>query len=300
MRPSAGILKKLRKQNRNSLTSDSVTVAGPGAVGITVAVALSESGKQVVLAGDPSTQATRKLFSVKNFHGLHAEIPLVPLSSLSSYSDVVLALKAYDLAEAVPFVKGISRRILCLSNGMGFEDVWGSASDKVEYGILTAGFSRISSTETLYSPGELFCLKGGFAEELFSGSRFSLHSVNDMEDTRWAKWYVNSIINPAGALTGLSNNRLRDSELGPVIKRLRKELAVSAPSAEALELAEKMLDELLNNSENMCSMLQDIQSGRKTEIDFLTGLASGYSPAARELTAGIRKLSVAAATGSSC
>ena len=266
---------------------------GPGAVGITVAVALSVSGCHVVLAGSSCTGATRPVFSVRNYPGGEAEIPLVPISSISGRSNVVAALKVYDLEGAVPDILRIAEgfRIVCLSNGMGFDSFWGTAADSVEYAVLTAGFRSISPLTTSYEAGEIFCGSGGTAEKLFSGTSIQVHPVRDMEGTRWAKWYVNSIINPAGAITGLPNNRLRESSMGPVIETLSRELAASAPSQDALSRGRMMLDDLLIHSSNMCSMLQDIQAGRPTEIDHLTGLAADYSPAARELAGRIRELS---------
>ena len=214
----------------------------------------------------------------------------------------IVAVKSYDLPDVSgPAAAAAPGPCICLTNGMGLERLWGDDwGSEVEPAVLTAGFHLVHPGLVSTHPGELVVSEGGSAEGLFSRSGIRLRSVKDMETTRWAKWLVNSVINPFGALTGAVNNGLGDLGLIPWINRLFDELLPRIPpnSREfAAVEARGMLEHLLTRSGNRCSMLQDVDSGRRTEIDVLTGLppASGGSsqgPLAGLLTALVSAMSV--------
>lgn len=264
---------------------DRVIVAGDGAVGIAAAVALSSS-RRAVLAGPPGTRTGMKRFIVEG-QG-EAELPHTGIDAVEVRGDVVTALKAYSIREAAPFIsRFLNGRVVCLSNGMGLEEEWGAVAPMVEYAVLTAGFRKTSETSVSMTPGELYCSEGGMTEALFSDTFISATPVMDMETVRWAKWYANSIINPLGALSGLPNDMVCTSSMARYIEPLRRELARVMPSREAVKKGDEMLTWLLRHSSNRCSMLQDLEQGRETEISFLTGYAvnelRGRCPAASKI-----------------
>ncbi len=273
---------------------DTVIVAGDGAVGISAAVALSTSGR-VVLAGPPGTRTGVERFSVEEAG--EAELLHTGIDAVEVRGDVVTALKAYSIREAASFISRFLRgRVVCLSNGMGLEEEWGTVAPMVEYAVLTAGFRKTSETSVSMTPGELYCSAGGIAQALFGTTFISTVPVKDMEIMRWAKWYANSIINPLGALSRLPNDRITSSPMAGYIDPLRRELARVMPSEEALEKGEEMLTWLLRHSSNRCSMLQDLDNGNETEIEFLTGYGlststSGERQFCRRFLNDIKKLS---------
>jgi len=269
---------------------DTVIVAGDGAVGIAAAVALSNS-RRVILAGPPGTRTGMDRFSVEGAG--EAELLHTGIDALEVRGGVVTALKAYSIRKAAPSISRILRgRVVCLSNGMGLQEEWGDIAPLVEYAVLTAGFRKTSETSVSMTPGELYCSEGGMTEALFTDTFISAAPVNDIETMRWAKWYANSIINPLGALSGLPNNMICSSPMAGYIDPLKRELARMMPSEEALEKGEEMLAWLLRHSSNRCSMLQDLESGNGTEIDFLTGYAvkelRGRCPAAMRIMEMVR------------
>ncbi len=78
--------------------------------------------------------------------------------------------------------------------------------------------------------------------------------------------------------------------MGHFIEELEQELAPLMPTEESFT-GKGMLHWLLENSPNRCSMLQDLENHRPTEIDFLTGYAvenmPGLCPVASYLTSEI-------------
>lgn len=262
----------------------SITVVGDGAVGTAVAVALS-SKYPVVLAGPPGSGSETERFSVTGALEASAELQHMPINRITDRSLVIAALKSFDIAGAVPFISRFAEgRPICLSNGMGLESAWGNLFPQVDYAVLTAGFRKTSAETVTVTPGEFFCTPDSMCIDLFSDLFVPVHVTECIEDIRWAKWYTNSIVNPLGALTGLSNNLLESSEMGHLIPVLEKELKAFAPSEQAVQLGRDMLRWILKHSSNRCSMLQDLDAGNRTEIDFLTGRAVHFSPAARMLS----------------
>ncbi len=266
-------------------------MVGDGAVGTAVAVALSSSFN-VALAGPPGTGAGEVELSVEG-HG-NACVPYTGIDAAGETRMVIAALKAFDIRGAVPFIEEFCRgAVICLSNGMGLEAEWGSLGDAVEYAILTSGFRSTRRFSVSHSPAELYCLRNGNSEKIFQGTFLKTESREDLTDVRWAKWYANSIINPLGALTGMPNDKIRGSSMGHLIEPLGKELEQSMPSMNSVILGKEMLNRLLEHSTNFCSMLQDTEAGRKTEIDFLTGygLSSMERPLCLRLVNEIKLLS---------
>jgi len=159
---------------------------------------------------------------------------------------------------------------------MSLEDAWGESwEERVEPAVLTAGFNFQDDDSVETAEGDLIVTSGGAAEKLFSESSLHIVPTDDMDIVRWSKWLVNSVINPVGALSGLRNNQLLEGGLGRVTDALFTELVEVIPAVlrdAAAEKARNMMNILLESSPNMCSMLQDVRAGRRTEIDFLTGL----------------------------
>jgi ketopantoate reductase len=141
------------------------------------------------------------------------------------------------------------------------------------------------------SPGVIYVGNESKARRLFQNSRIPAVPVSDITSVVNAKWLVNSIINPLGALTGLPNDRLLPAGLQPLVDTLFDELSRLVPK-ESHEQARQMLAGLLESSGNLCSMLQDLRAGNPTELRWLTGLAEeklpGGCPTARVLCALVR------------
>ncbi len=265
-----------------------VVVVGDGSVGIAVAVALSCSGEEVILAGSPGTQAEKKTFFTEGFLRRSAVLVHTGLDAVGSALAVVVALKAFDISSAAPLIEHICEgEIISLSNGMDLEKEWGILAGRVKYGVLSMGFRKVSSARVFTTAGVLFCEQGGGAAGFFDSTGIPVEEVDNIDDVRWAKWYANSIINPIGALSGLANNRIVEAGLRPLINKLSQELSPAMPSNESLVRGNKLLEWLLENSSNRCSMLQDTEKGLPTEISFLTGLCEkklqGRCPAASAL-----------------
>jgi 2-dehydropantoate 2-reductase len=129
----------------------------------------------------------------------------------------------------------------------------------------------------------------------------------DMTPLVWGKLLVNAAINPVAALAGETNGRVAER---PTLRALAEALAdegqavaraegVTLPYASA---AQATLETARRTADNRCSMLQDLEAGRPTEIDYLSGalvrVAEGRGvevPANRAIAALVRQVSAAKA-----
>jgi 2-dehydropantoate 2-reductase len=270
----------------------SVVIWGDGAVGTGMAVALSSS-RRVVLVGPPgSGRGPARLESFGAYPGTEEVLRSEPDDHPRGDACIV-AVKSYDLREVSRSAEASSDAdCICLSNGMGLETEWGSGwADRVEPALLTAGFRLLSPSTVNTTRGTIIVGSGGSAEALLSGTAIPVEPTTELEAARWGKWLANSVINPLGAITGLPNDRLLDAGLAPLIDRLAAEMAAIVPTEmreAAVACSARMLTFLLESSPNMCSMLQDLEAGRKSEIGNLTGLCGvlepGRCPSAELLT----------------
>lgn len=266
-----------------------MVIVGDGAVGRGLAVALSISGEEVFLAGPPGTSRRRVTLEAKGLYRGCAAVETGTVRDAPKGAGLICALKAYSIKGAVDGIAAARPGFVAsVTNGLGLEELWGRIEP--EPAVLTAGFLP-DGESVVVSPGHLVAGGDGFIDRLFDKTPLPVRPVADIRLFVNAKWLVNSVINPLGALTGLPNNRLGGAGLGDLVGMLFRELSAVVPESCHAE-AGRMLDEILLNSGNLCSMLQDILGGRPTELPWLTGVAEkrlpGGCPTASVLCALVR------------
>ncbi len=115
----------------------------------------------------------------------------------------------------------------------------------------------------------------------------------------WNKLIVNASINPLGAISGQPNGALiRSPSLRSVLRALILECqrVAQKESGYRFDLSGTIERMILKTGENRNSMLVDIESGKKTEIDFLNGAIIRFAekhdipvPVNRTITSLIKK-----------
>lgn len=255
-------------------------VWGDGSVGKGLAVALSRCADVLLVGPAGSGRGTVRIDSRGALEG-SALVDAAESADRPEADIALMAVKAYDLSDALRDASGVPH-ILCLCNGMGLEpEIPNSLMETLEYGLFTYGFRTTSGNSVETTPGSVFLSEASVFEEVLAEAGLALTIVEDITSVRWAKWMVNSVINPLGALTRLPNDRLLEAGLGAVVEALMEELEQVVPAGfreTSVEMARSMLEHLLSASPNRCSMLQDVEAGRRTEIGYLTGLCTKRLP----------------------
>ena len=93
----------------------------------------------------------------------------------------------------------------------------------------------------------------------------------------WIKLLINIAINPICAITGLRNGEiLMQEDIWWQSESCMKEASVIAKASginlDDIDLNKKLRSIIISTGKNRCSMLQDIMSGKRTEIDSLCGV----------------------------
>ncbi len=267
-------------------------VFGAGAIGSLVAARLA-AAHEVSLVGRPDHVAAIRE------HGLRVsgatELVQSDLTAVARVEDlsgpppdaVLLTVKAHDTAAAMealaPFHE--SSLFVSLQNGLGNEETIAQSAPRVLGAVINVGAVFLGPGEVLHT-GSAGIDIGPFAgteasdaatvAEAFQQVGLPAHAVPNVDEKIWAKVILNAAVNPVTALLGLRTGALLDNEMLEGALRLVVEESVAIAAAYGVAVAaEDILTTIRIIAEatpdNKPSMLQDLERGRRTEIDAING-----------------------------
>lgn len=270
-----------------------IVVFGAGSLGSLIGGLLTrECDTDVTLVGrDPHIAAIRDT-------GLSIEGAISEHITLDAYTTVpesadmaIVTVKSFDTEAAADALSGCDlTMVLSLQNGIGNEETL--AEELGEYATVLAGTCTYGAMQT--DPGYVRCT--GIGEivlgptgqrdteqmdranrigRLFERARINTTVARDMPRRLWEKLAVNAGINAPTALARIENGALADGPARETARRAARETArvarsegVDLPDERAIEALETVIEA---TAHNRSSMLQDIRSGRRTEIDSING-----------------------------
>ncbi len=264
-----------------------ISVMGAGAIGSLFGAMLARSGYDVTLIGREAHINAIKSNGLR-VSGLEEFNIKLKAKTRPVESDLfLLTVKSYDTEEAI---KAIPLRkntvILTLQNGIGNEDCIATIAGRER---VISG--KTANGSTLLDPGHIrFTGRGETVigeldgiitprvkeiAELFNSAGISTSISTDMKTKIWEKLIVNVGINAITAITGLRNGEiLKLPELRELMK-IAVEEAIEVARAKGITINEDMVMRTAAVAEatamNQSSMLQDMNRGRKTEIDAING-----------------------------
>ncbi|MEJ2033145.1 MAG: 2-dehydropantoate 2-reductase [Deltaproteobacteria bacterium] len=280
-------------------------IAGAGAIGSLFGAHLSRGGHEVVFV-EPREEIVAAinaqgigLLDAKAEDSAAAEFTparaVTDASEIESCDFILLAVKAFDTLAAMRAVAHLvtaDSPVLTLQTTLGTIELM----EKVErrrniLGGLTfmaatalgPGRVRQGGTGATYV-GELDGALTPRAKRLaraFSRCGLEAEPVREIISRLWCKVIVYSALNAISAILRLKNGQLLEKmESISLMKRLIDEGRMVAET-HGIELYYSDLYEMLfescrRTSDNVSSMLQDLLSGRRTEIDFLNGAIYRY------------------------
>jgi 2-dehydropantoate 2-reductase len=274
-----------------------VAIVGAGAMGGIVGATLAEGGAEVTLV-DVSTAVVERITE----HGLTIErggvertlsLPATDKPSRVGPVDlVVLFVKCYHSEAAAVFAAplvGPSTTIATLQNGWGNGDVLAThfPAERIVIGVTyhsgtLVGHGHVLHTNTNDAPtyvgpfiAEDVSRAAAIAGLLQSGG-LRAEGRSDIRTEIWKKLVLNSCALPTSALTGSTAGSLTSAPgMRELVDGLISE-TVAVGRAQGFEIDELERRDAVHGvltaaGEGKASMLQDIEGGRRTEVDVING-----------------------------
>lgn len=282
-----------------------VLVAGAGALGSVFGGFLRRAGYDVTLLGrEPHMAAIAGgglhidgIWGDHHIEGLHTHA--APQQLQGPYDAVLLTVKSYDtaaMAEAVVPYLSSDGFVICLQNGLGnLERVEQIASAERTIGarvifgasVPAAGRAHVSVFADPNAVGSLDnqALPAREQAARIWAERFAtagLPSIycDDLPSRLWAKVLYNAALNPLGALLGVHYGALPErAESRAIMDAVIDEAFAVAvadgarfPWPNAADYRDEFYGRLVPATyDHRPSMLQDLEAGRRTEIDAING-----------------------------
>ena len=262
-----------------------IVVLGAGSLGSLVGGLCAREHRVTLVGRDPHIGAVRD-------SGLHVggafDFTVHPAARIDPPPTADLALvtvKAFDTEAAARDLADCDLDAVCsLQNGLGNEEVLATHLDGVLAGTCTYG-------ARLVEPGRVECTGigetalgapdgGDSARAEQTGRALRAAGIettvaDDMPRRRWEKLAINAGINPTTALARVPNGALSNGPLAGIARKAARETArVAREQGVDLgdEAAVAALDGVVEaTAANTSSMLQDVNAGRRTEIDAING-----------------------------
>jgi 2-dehydropantoate 2-reductase len=200
---------------------------------------------------------------------------------------IFVTTKSYDTAAAVDALRAFWRRstFVTLQNGLGNAERLAADAERVIAGTTTHGVTFVGPGEVVHAgTGEtrIGGVKGVARADVqrladaLTAAGIPTAVTDDVRRELWAKAVVNAAINPLTAVLRVRNGDLvRHDDLRALLDRLAREGAVAARAAgvdlDPDGIAAKAAEVAARTAENRSSMLQDVERGRRTEVEAITG-----------------------------
>ncbi len=268
-----------------------IAILGAGAMGSAFAWLLRGKNREIVLY-DKSRETVEQIekrgltvFAGGERHNIKPAISTSP-EVVAETSMVLVLVKSYSTEELMGKIKehlAPKTIILSLQNGLGNREIMESHADfqKILMGSTTVGATKTSPcTVELRGMGDVILEQkpphSSIVEKIFTSSGIKTTISENTERVLLEKAILNSAINCLGAIFKVKNGDLiKNSHSLAIMDSIIEEIT-SLPSVMNMGISSKYMKEKTRNvcqktKENRCSMLQDLDNGRQTEIDFING-----------------------------
>lgn len=266
-----------------------VLVFGAGAVGSYIGGMLATQN-QVTLLGrkDHMDKVRSAHLHISGPHDVIARPrTCVTVSRDEGYDVVLVTVKSYDLDEALDAVLPVLREgtaLIVVQNGLGMIDLPDRVQGaKVFLGVASFGVTYVGPGEVRFAGEGSLRIGAREGEEgsirwvgMFQSSGVEAEVSPDIVRDAWRKAVINSVINPITALVRRPNGHLLDApelrDLGEGLFEESMGIAVGGGALPAGDLDFQDVERvIMATAGNRSSMLQDVERGRRTEVDAING-----------------------------
>jgi len=256
-----------------------IEIFGSGALGSLIGAFLVKAGFEVVfVARGKQLEALKRKLIISGI--VEEELDVYATDKPEDVDLVFLTVKAYDTEKAAKILKKTDFKAICsLQNGVGNEEILMKYFENVVGGVVTYGANLIEYGHVMFAgEGEIYLgdFRGNYAGkfcEVLKRAGLNAQVVNDIQKRIWVKAAVNAVINPITAICRVRNGKILEIKyLWDIAVRLAKECEIVLKAKGfQVDVVELVREVASKTAENRSSMLQDIERGKRTEIDFING-----------------------------
>lgn len=264
-----------------------VVIFGAGSLGSLVGGLLARTHDVTLVGRDPHMAAVDAAGLRVTGHDEFVVHPDTTTDGVSLTADLaVLTVKSFDTADAArALATGDVGAALSLQNGMGNEDVLAAQLEcPVLAGSTTHG-ALLREPGVVEWTGRGDVVLGGWrppetplverTAAAFEEAGLEPRVEADVRRALWSKLAVNAAINPVTALARVENGVLRDGGAADLAHEAARETAavargdgIALSDVAAVERVEAVVEA---TARNRSSMLEDVATGDRTEIDEING-----------------------------
>lgn len=269
-----------------------IMILGAGAIGSYFATQFDQCAEFTTALIAEGERAKRLSEAGLVVNGQHCLFPVVePLKPGNAADLIIVALKHHQLADALPLLDklvGKDTIILSMMNGLDSEDMIAEIYgwDKVLYG-LSVGIDALRQGNRINftKPGKhyfgeaqnnVISKRVKRVQAAFECADIQYEIPADMLQVMWWKFMVNVGMNAASAVMRAPYGVFQRSSDAQALMEAAMREALALARQEGINLEEKDIEEwygFLNSlsPNGKTSMLQDIEAGRKTEMEIFGG-----------------------------
>lgn len=272
-----------------------IAVLGAGSIGLHLSAQLWQGGHRVTVICRRPEQAGTINENGLTYLDLDGHAQQIPLQAISlqdppqPWDWLFLTVKQTHVSSTLSYLQNIKGKIqmLCFQNGIGHQERIKEELPhaKIYVAVTTEGAYREGPSIVRHTGKGITALgnwdgkeqdhKLQELEDLFSKTNMKVHVEDDIKQRIWKKLIVNSCINPLTALLGVNNGKLLEIPAACDAMETLFTEAQAVAQLEGIKIDRCFLQEIVtvcrNTYLNKSSMLQDIEAGRKTEIDYING-----------------------------
>lgn len=259
-----------------------VQIMGAGALGSLIGALIQLAGYEVIFVA-----RGKQLSALKNglrVSGLKEfELSVYSTAEPEDADITFVTVKAYDTENAAKILAEVDAGIVCsLQNGVGNEEILAKYCRKVLGGVTTYGANLKDYGHVVYA-GEGYTyigeMDGSISKEaetvvdVLRSSGIRAEVVEDIKFRIWVKAVINAAINPITAVCRVRNGEVvRNPYLWEVAKAISEEgREVMAKMGYEFDAVSEVRRVAEMTAENRSSMLQDLERGKRTEVEFING-----------------------------
>lgn len=260
-----------------------IGIIGGGAVGMLLAALLSldEHDLTIYVRRKEQMEALNNKGIILNPFGKKINVKAKQMGDPIEEELVIICVKQYQLSCIIPYIKKVSCPLLFLQNGMGHLKLLKELNKDIPIfvGVVEHGSIRENDNSVVHTgKGVVRAAEYNHTKEsstelikLLSTDRFPVLLEKEWEITLVNKLVVNAVINPLTAIFDVKNGELlKNKELNKIASILTEEIC-NVMNLD-YDLYWRKINQICKiTASNTSSMRADIQMGRTTEIESLSG-----------------------------